>query len=70
MLVLTRRPNQSIVIGDNVPTVYAELGKIIVDPRFAQVDTNTYRSPDYDTAAERIEIFAHSGAGNVSITTW
>lgn len=46
------------------------LGKIIVDPRFAQVDTNTYRSPDYDTAAERIEIFAHSGAGNVSITTW
>ncbi len=43
------------------------LGKVIVDTRFHQVDKNTYRSPNYDTAVDRVEITAKSGAGNVSV---
>jgi hypothetical protein len=51
--------------------VYASsgLGKVIVDSRFSQTDNNTYQSPDYDRAANKVEIMAHSGAGNVSVTT-
>jgi predicted membrane protein len=45
------------------------LGKVIVDSRFSQTDNNTYQSPDYDTAANKVEIMAHSGAGTVSVTT-
>jgi predicted membrane protein len=45
------------------------LGKVIVDSRFSQMGKNTYRSPDYDGAANKVEIIAHSGAGNVSVTT-
>ena len=45
------------------------LGKVIVDPRFEKMDGNTYRSPDYDGSADRIEITLDSGAGNVSVTT-
>jgi len=43
------------------------LGKVTVDPRFAQIDGHTYQSPDYDAASERVEITAGSGAGNVTI---
>ncbi|MGE5250460.1 MAG: hypothetical protein ACM3QS_09635, partial [Bacteroidota bacterium] len=43
------------------------MGKVIVDPRFSQIDGNTYRSPDYDTAADKLEITLKSGAGNVSV---
>ena len=32
------------------------LGKVIVDPRFSKTDKNTYQSPDYDSAANRVEI--------------
>jgi len=42
-------------------------GKVIVDPRFSRIDTNTYQSPGYDAAANRVEITAHSGVGNVSV---
>jgi hypothetical protein len=45
------------------------LGKVIVDPRFSKLDDETYQSPDYDGAANQIEIMAHSGAGNVSVST-
>jgi predicted membrane protein len=45
------------------------LGKVIVDPRFSKIDGNMYQSPDYDGAADRVEIMAHSGAGTVSVTT-
>jgi Cell wall-active antibiotics response LiaF, C-terminal len=45
------------------------LGKVIVDSRFSQTDNNTYQSPDYDGAANKVEIMAHSGTGTVSITT-
>jgi len=43
------------------------LGKVIVDPRFNRTDKNTYQSPDYDGAADKVEIIIHSGAGNVSV---
>ena len=45
------------------------LGKTIVDSRFSKIDSNTYQSPDYDGAANKVVITAHSGAGNVSIDT-
>ena len=45
------------------------LGRAIIDPRFSKIDSNTYQSPDYDGAANKVEITAHSGAGNVSIDT-
>lgn len=43
------------------------MGKVIVDSHFNQVDKHTYKSPDYDSAIDRVEINAESGAGNVSI---
>jgi predicted membrane protein len=45
------------------------LGKVIVGSRFSQVDRNTYQSPDYDRAANKVEITLKSGAGNVSVET-
>jgi hypothetical protein len=45
------------------------LGKTIVDPQFSQIDKNTYQSPGFDTAANKVDITVHSGAGNVSVNT-
>ena len=45
------------------------LGKAIVDPRFSKIDDNTYQSPDFDSAANKVEITANSGAGNVEVNT-
>ncbi len=45
------------------------MGKAIVDPRFTQIDKSTYESPDYQGAADRVEITATSGAGNVTVET-
>ena len=45
------------------------LGKVTVDPRFSKTDKNTYQSPDYDRAENRVEISAQTGAGNVSVNT-
>jgi hypothetical protein len=45
------------------------LGKVIVDPRFSTIDGNMYQSPDYDGAANKVEVTVNSGAGNVSVTT-
>lgn len=44
-------------------------GKGIVDPRFSQIDANTYQSPDYEVAADKVEITAKSGAGDVIINS-
>jgi hypothetical protein len=44
-------------------------GKVTVDARFSKIDGHTYQSPDYEGAVDRVEITAHSGAGNVSVTT-
>lgn len=43
------------------------LGKVIVDPRFSQIDKNMYHSPDYDGAADKVDVTINSGAGNVSV---
>ncbi len=45
------------------------LGKTIIDSRFTKIDENTYQSPDYESAANKVEITAGSGAGNVEIKT-
>ena len=44
-------------------------GKVIVDPRYSMIGDNTYQSLDYESAANKVEITAKSGAGNVSINT-
>lgn len=49
--------------------VTSGMGKVIMDPRFNQTDKDTYQSPDYDSAADKIEITLNSGAGNVSVST-
>ena len=41
--------------------------KASVDPHFVKTDKNTCQSDDYDSAAIRFDITAHSGAGNVSV---
>jgi hypothetical protein len=43
------------------------LGKTTVDPRFSMTGKNTYQSSDFDNAADKVEITASSGAGNVSL---
>jgi hypothetical protein len=45
------------------------LGKVTVDSRFSKMDGNTYQSSDYNATANKIEITANSGAGNVSVST-
>jgi hypothetical protein len=40
-----------------------------MDPRFNQLDKDTYQSPDFDRAVDKIEITAKSGAGNVSVNS-
>jgi predicted membrane protein len=45
------------------------LGKAIIDPQFSKTDQNTYQSPDFDSAFNRVEITIQSGAGNVSVNT-
>ena len=40
-----------------------------VDPRSGKIDRNAYQSPDYDGAADKVEIMANSGAGNVEVNT-
>ena len=43
------------------------VGVAIVDPRFSKVDKNTYQSPDFNSAANRVEVTVESGAGNVNV---
>jgi hypothetical protein len=43
------------------------LGKVIVSPRFSQLDATTYQSPGYDDAVHKVELTLNSGAGNVSV---
>jgi hypothetical protein len=43
------------------------LGRVTVDPRFSKIAADTYQSPDYDEAVDKVEIEARSGAGNVRV---
>ena len=45
------------------------LGKAIVDPRFGQIDKNTYQSSDFKGAANAVELKIASGAGNVIVNS-
>jgi hypothetical protein len=45
------------------------MGKATIDSRFSRLDKNTYQSPDYDGAANKVEVTVNSGAGNVSVYT-
>jgi hypothetical protein len=45
------------------------MGKVVVDSRYGKLDGSTYQSPDYDGAANKVEITVQSGAGNVSVTS-
>lgn len=45
------------------------MGKVIVESRFSKLDGKTYQSPDYDGAANKVEITVQSGAGNVTVKT-
>jgi hypothetical protein len=44
------------------------LGKVIVDPQFRQINPQTFQSPNYEDALNKVELRAHSGAGNVIVT--
>jgi hypothetical protein len=48
--------------------VNSGMGKIKLDPRFIMIDKNTYQSSDYENAANKVEITAGSGAGDVSVS--
>jgi DUF4097 and DUF4098 domain-containing protein YvlB len=48
--------------------VTSGMGKVIVDSQFSKTDADTYQSPGYDDAADRVEITLHSGAGDVSVS--
>ncbi len=43
------------------------LGKVMIDSRFAKIDKNLYQSSDYDVAANKVDLTAGSGAGNVTV---
>jgi hypothetical protein len=45
------------------------MGKVVVDTQFNKIDDNTYQSVDYESAANKVEITATSGAGNVTVNT-
>ncbi len=59
------------VPGGIAAKIYASsgLGKVIVDSRFNKIDSKIYQSPDFDSAANRVEISASTGAGNVIVNT-
>ncbi len=42
-------------------------GQVRLDPRFSPAGKDIYQSADYGTAANRVEVTARSGAGNVVI---
>ncbi len=44
------------------------MGKVMVDPRFSQVDKTTFQTHGYDPAANRVEIKSETGLGNVIIS--
>jgi hypothetical protein len=64
--------NVVVRIPSNIAArIYAATGwgKAIIDARFIKTDDNTYQSSDFDRAANKVEINAQSGAGNVSINS-
>lgn len=63
--------NVTVLVPSSIAArIYASsgMGKVIMDGRFIQIDGNTYQSPDYETAFNKVEITVESGAGNINIT--
>ena len=56
--------------NDIAARIYATtgLGKVILDPPFEKIEDHTYQSPDFDVAANKVEMTLQSGAGNVSVS--
>ena len=42
---------------------------VVAKKKIDKIDDKTYQSPDFDAAADKVEITVSSGAGNVSIIT-
>lgn len=64
--------NVEVHIPSDVPArIHATtgLGKVITGPQFSKTGDNTYQSSDFDTAANKVELIASSGAGNVIVNT-
>jgi hypothetical protein len=55
--------------GEIAARIYATsgLGKEIVDRQFGNIDKHWYQSPDFERAADKVEIKIQSGAGNVIV---
>jgi hypothetical protein len=45
------------------------LGKVIMDPLFSKTGDNTYQSSDFESAVNKVELLANSGAGNVIVNS-
>ena len=45
------------------------MGKVVVDAHFGKLDRNLFQSADYDSAADKVDLTLHSGAGNVIVET-
>lgn len=45
------------------------LGKAIMDPLLNKIGDNVYQSPGYENAVNKVEVAAHSGAGNVIVNS-
>ncbi len=50
-------------------TASTGIGQVIIPPQYSKIDGKTYQSPEYDTAASKVELTLSSGAGNVEIKT-
>jgi predicted membrane protein len=62
--------NVAVYIPNKISAkIYATsgLGKKIIDTRFEKVDGNTYQSPEFNRANDKVEVKVHSGIGNVSV---
>lgn len=72
VLAKTGAGNVTLSLPGNRPArIHATtgLGKVMMDPCFSPVDKNTYQSPDYERAVNKVEITLTSGAGNVIVST-
>lgn len=64
--------NVDVILPRGIPAkIHATsgIGRVSVDSQFSSMDRHTYQSPDYDSAANKVEITDHSGAGNVSVSS-
>ena len=71
-LAFTVRRGRRVLLFDLDPQANATsgLGNVVVDSKFTKIDGSTYQSPDYDTAAHKVEITVSSGAGNVNVNNY